>query len=150
MLKEKSDKPTKKVSLKTLTLKDLQGIAGGGISTSPGVVSNGIGVNHNETLVKLAHLSRKPKASSEDKPAKVRELQTLTLAELAVIAGAGLPNNHNETVVKFAQLSRKPKASSKVRKLQTLTIAELNAIAGAGNPNGSIPTNHNEIIVSFH
>ena len=67
----------------------------------------------------------------------MRGLQTLTIAELGVIAGGKLGSNHNETIVKFPNLSQKQKLSSeaqlvKVQELQTLTIADLEAIAGAG------------------
>ena len=122
-------------------------------------------MNHNETVVKFPKLSQKLKPSSEDKPAKVRELQTLTITELDAISGSGLEVgglslNHNETI-------QKPKASSekKPKELQTLTIAELNAIAGAGIGTspfpvpspltvpsplpGQVPTNHNETMVSL-
>ena len=46
------------------------------------------------------NLTQKPKPLSENKPAEVKELQTLTMAELNAIAGAGLElSNHNETMV---------------------------------------------------
>ena len=102
MLKDKSRKPSSEAQpakvqeLQKLTISELNApreadlfeIAGGALSA-----------NHNETVVKLAHLSQKPKPSSEDKSVKVRELQTLTIAELDAIAGGALSLNHNETVV---------------------------------------------------
>ena len=95
----------------------------------------------------LKDKSRKP--SSEAQPAKVQELQKLTISELEAIAGGALSANHNETVVKFPKLSQKPKPSSedkpaKVRELQTLTIADLEAIAG-----GRLDFNHNQTVVSL-
>ena len=88
---------------------------------------------------KKRNLSQKPQPSSEAQLVKIQELQTLTLADLEAISGAGVKMNHNETVVKFAHLSRKPKPSSedkpvKGRELQTLTLADLEAISGAGLP----------------
>ena len=88
----------------------------------------------------FSNLSRKPKPSSEDKPVKGRELQTLTISELNAIAGGALTVNHNETI-------QKPKPSSEkkpteVRSLQTLTISELDAIAG-----GALSANHNETMI---
>ncbi len=57
--------------------------------------------------------SAKQQPSLENKPAKVKELQALTISELDAIAGAGIgtspifrfifpgqvPTNHNETIV---------------------------------------------------
>ncbi len=63
--------PTEARGLQTLTIAELDAIAGAALSA-----------NHNETMVKFPHLSQKPKPSLEDKPAKVRGLQALTIAEL--------------------------------------------------------------------
>lgn len=82
------------------------------------------------------NLTQKPTLFSENKP---QQLQTLTIDELDVIAGAGLRVNHNETIQKPKALSeKKPKESQK------LTITELDGIVGSG-----IHLNHNETIFSL-
>ena len=62
MLKDKSEKLTKKLSLKTITLKDLQSFAGGGYGTLPNGAMPG---NHNEIMVKFPNLAIKQKRSSK-------------------------------------------------------------------------------------
>ena len=85
---------------------------------------------------KKRNLSLKQKPIPEPQQFEVQELQTLTLAELEVIAGGVLSSNHNETVVQIPNLSQKPKPSSeeqpeKVQELQKLTLNELELCAGA-------------------
>ncbi len=65
------DKPAENKELQTLTISALDSISG-----------SGLGLNHNETVVKFSNLPTKQKLSPENKPAKVKELQTLTLKEL--------------------------------------------------------------------
>ena len=143
------DKPAEVMELQALTLAELEAIAGG--TTDHGKTpSDKLGANHNETVVKLPHLAQKQKSFSEGQPAKVKEMQALTLAELEAIAGGGIRINHNETVVKFPPLLRKQKSYSEVqpaqaKELQSLTITELEAIAGAGG--SIIQFNHNETMV---
>ena len=89
---EEEQKSSLNKELQALTIAELNAISGGVIS-----------YNHNETVVKLAHLSRKPKPSSEDKSVKVTKLPTLTIAELNAIAGGKLGANHNETMIKCSK-----------------------------------------------
>ena len=95
MLKDKSRKPSSKgksteaKELQTLTIAELDAIAGSGLEIG------GLSLNHNETI-------QKPKPLSEKKPAKVRELQTLTITELDAIAGGRGEWNHNETIVSLS------------------------------------------------
>ena len=92
MLQDKSKKPSSKAQstkvekLQTLTIAELNAIAGGGVNW-----------NHNEAMVKFPNLATKQKPSS-----KVRKLQTLTIAELNAITGGGVDWNHNQTIVSLA------------------------------------------------
>ncbi len=98
---------------------------------------------------KEQNLSLKQKLVLESQPAKVKQMQILTIAELDAISGSGFTINHNENLVSFSQLSKNQKPSSQVqptevKQLQTLTISELDEIAG-----GKLGSNHNETMIKF-